>query len=125
MVGEPSGTWIARYPEKVKADIEKSIRSVRRTADTEIAARVLVVHPKVHPPDRLSKVAKYWLGIRKAFRELETAEAILERASGNLRAQLSALGPITMGTIRGGTAYEVEVDVEYWLVGPVTAPLVL
>jgi len=118
MVGEPAGTWIARYPDKVKADIEKSIRSARRTADSEIVPWCLwFIRRSLRQIDS-ARWRSTGRGSVKAFRELETAEAIHETASQNLRTKLSSLGPITTGTIQGGTAYDVEVDVDYWVVGP-------
>ena len=43
-------------------------------------------------------------------------------AAQTMKRALSALGPVHAGSLPGGTAFGVEVFVDYWLVGPASDP---
>jgi hypothetical protein len=108
--------WVARA---VRSDLEKASR--RAVERTEIYALVLVVHPETPFPRSLGhNVAKYLPGVAQAFSNFQTSAKIRTLAAHSLRANLSSLGPLSLGSMPGGSAFGVDVSLDWWLLGPVS-----
>lgn len=112
-IQNPPGGWIGQV---VKADLAKA--SALAVKGTEVYALVIVTHPRSAPDRSLRGVAKYLSGVRRAIAIAGSAEEVRVRALQNLEAALGALGPTTSGTITGGSAFGVDVLIDWWLVGP-------
>ena len=53
------------------------------------------------------------------YPRLRRRDAVAAEARQRLLGYLRALGPVREGNMSGGTAYGVEIDVLYWLLGPI------
>jgi hypothetical protein len=113
--GMDDAHWVARA---VRRDLEKSARLA--IDGTEIFALVIVVHPDSPlPPSLGANIVKYLPGVARAFRTFQTAAKIRALAARSLRANFSSLGPLSRGSMSGGSAFGVGVSLDWWLLGPV------
>ena len=108
--------WVSRYPNMVKADLAALCARQDLTERTQLFALVLATHPSSQATAHLKHVAKYSRGVGKAIGSHGDAAAVLRQADEALRASLPHAGDIHAGEIPGGVAYDVSVNVPYWLV---------
>lgn len=103
-----------QFPRYVEADIAKSWAFAG--PETAIYALLLVVHPSGELP--ALQPIKFRTGANAAIRRYG-AEGLRQEAQSYLDQRLAELGSITAsGAISGGTAFDVRVDLLYWLIGP-------
>jgi len=107
----------SEYPRVIREDIAKAL--VRAGDWAAVFALVLMTHPKTLPEASLGGVVKYLPTITRSFSRLVTSEEIGSRAREHLRADLTQIGPLDTGTIEAGSSFGVEVEIDWWLVGPV------
>lgn len=111
--------WVIRYPEKVERDLLKLREIDGIPGAAHLFGLILATHPTNPIDGELAQVAKYSRGIAKAVREMRDPDAVEKEARRNLRSRLGKLGPIHEGKLRAGTAYGVQLEVLYWLLGPI------
>lgn len=115
-VGWPDRPTAPRYLQLMRDDIAKAHQlDLHGTAD--VYALALVTHPHGLPRN-LPGVIKYLDPVRRAEHAAGSAVRLREMAAATLDAALPQLGTVRTGSLSGGAAFDVEVSVDYWLVGP-------
>jgi hypothetical protein len=68
----------------------------------------------------LPGVVKYLHLMRRAERKAGSAARLREMAAATFNTALAQLqlATVTNGSLHGGTAFDVEVSIDYWLVSP-------
>jgi hypothetical protein len=108
------------YPDALQADLD-------RYADLaceplEVYCLLLGMHPLQPPPRHLGHAIKYSALLSGAFRRHAGEEAIRRAAQENLDRFLRDDVQLARGSVEGGTAFGIRVDVLWWLYGPFTCP---
>lgn len=102
------------YVERVEKDLLKA-RSL--TASGEVYAILLATHPTSRYPNHLKGVAKYYFGVNRAFTSNnEDQSEIRAKADERLRRKIGDNRIADFGSLDGGKAFGVGVDVLYWLI---------
>jgi len=98
--------------------IEKDFMKARSLTPTgEVFAILLATHPRTRFPKSLKGVAKYYYGVNRAFTNSnENQSAIAEKAKERLRLKIGDSRIADFGSIEGGKAFGIEVDILYWLI---------
>jgi hypothetical protein len=113
------GRSVVRVVQMARKDRAKLLGLPGLPSAAQLFVLVLATHPlSVVTPD-LAQVAKYSAGISAAITRLRSADEVGRRASDTLAPGLSELGAIHAGTLEGGEAYGVPIQIRYWLVGPI------
>ena len=105
----------ADYPALMRGDIEKAWRLVPE-GYAQVFALALATHP-MSTPVNWPNVIKYVSHTRRKLHQFGEA-GVREMAADTMKRRLPGLGPVYSGSLRGGTAFGVEVAVDWWLVGP-------
>jgi hypothetical protein len=105
---------LAMWETEILKDLDKARADAQGAPVFEL---VFVTHPKSTPAN-MPKVVKYLSTVRAALKRNDEA-AVRQLAAENVQDMLSAIGPVVSGTLAGGTAFGAEVDVDFWVVGPV------
>lgn len=108
----------ARYLQLMRSDMAKARLDQGGTAD--VYALAFVTHPHGRPRN-LPGVIKYLDRIDRAARMPRAAD-LRKMAAQTIQRALSSLGHVRSGSLQGGAAFDVEVTIDYWLVGPERAP---
>lgn len=103
------------YHTLVRRDIEKALGFAG--LETEVYALLLSTHPHAPVDPSLDRVVKYLPYINRSHRKAGSHEAIREAAAGYVGEWFPDADAYT-GTITGGNAFGIGVDIDYWLVGP-------
>ncbi|MGX1886913.1 hypothetical protein [Streptomyces sp. NPDC055287] len=118
------------FARKQQATVEKYSRYMAddlAKASTVSAGRgrvyglLLLTHP-TSAPSQPTPVVKYGLDISRSLAQLRTDD-LSRAARQNARLILQAHGHVTDGTIRAGTAFGIDVDINYLLVSTGPCPL--
>ena len=117
LVGPPK--WATRYPDLVERDVAKLRAMGSMPVDVQAFVLVLATHPVTEISASLRHIAKYATGVAKAVQLMGDPDAVAAEARQRLLGHLRALGPVREGKMNGGTAYGVEINVLYWLFGPI------
>lgn len=117
-----ANSWVERYPAKVERDLAKLRDLPNVPAEAKRFALVLVTHPAGPIGSQLKHVAKYASGIAKAVKDRGDADAVAEEARRCLDFRLKGLGTLRTGVIPAGEAYDVPLEIQYWLVGAGRSP---
>jgi hypothetical protein len=104
-----------KYMKYMRDDIAKSVQlDAGGTAD--VYALALATHP-MGAPRQLDGVIKYLPAIRGSLQK-NSHGAVRQSASETLSRLLPDLGPVRSGSLMGGSAFGVQVAIDWWLVGP-------
>ena len=102
------------YVERVEKDLVKA-RGL--TASGEVYAILLATHPTSRYPNQLKGVAKYYFGVNRAFTSNNEDQLdIRVKADKRLRRRIGDSRIADFGSLDGGKAFGVGVDVLYWLI---------
>jgi hypothetical protein len=104
------------YPEYMRRDVVKA-HQLDASADVYVLA--LVVHPH-GVPESQPDVLKYRGLIRQSLASKGEGE-LRRMAVATMADALSKLGPVQTGSMAGGSAFGVEVSVDWQLAGPCSA----
>jgi hypothetical protein len=105
-----------RYLQMMRDDVAKA-RQLDPHGTADVYALALVTHPH-GVPRNLPSVIKYLNLIKRAEHTAGSATRLREMAVDTLAEALPQLGKVRSGSLPGGAAFDVEVSVDYWLVGP-------
>jgi len=109
------------FPElELMSDLVK-LRRVAKQA-TALYLVLFATHPVQPLSDRCQGVAKYVERVNRAFRTYDTAEQILGTCRNRIEAFLSSnqLHPSMYGVLVAGNCLDAQVEIPFWLVGPLT-----
>jgi hypothetical protein len=112
----PDRHTVREYTDKVAGDLDKA----RLAAGEQAVARyalMLLTHP-CGVPARLPGVIKYLDRIERAVRR-RTAQDLWALAEHTATTTLRVFGAVHSGCLPAGRAFDVEVQIGYWLIGPV------
>ena len=110
------------YPSLIGADIAKAARLA--SDETEVFALAVVTHPGALPAGMAPGVIKYQSSIARGLRSFATESDIREMAMKHLLREIGKLGPLSTGSIDAGSAFGVDVVLDWMLVGPVPRPVI-
>ncbi|MHA7209602.1 hypothetical protein [Arthrobacter sp. MDT1-65] len=119
-IANPERANVRKYTGMVESDLAKAYRLLAGRPGS-VFALVLVAHPIDAPPTCLDEVNKYRRDIHSALNKAPQEE-VRANARATVSSALEPIGPTVHGSLAGGTAFGVRVDVDYSIVGPVTAP---
>ena len=83
---------------------------------TAVYSLLLVTHLSGSIPARFMKPVKYARDINKAVARHSDAASVLVKASDAIEKNLSNRAVVDRGPINGGSAFDLNVSVHYWLV---------
>ncbi len=105
-----------QYPDLLDADLRRY--GALTVGGLKVYSLLLGTHLLSAPPRTLKRVIKYSNMIGQAFKAHTSAEEIRAVAEKNLAAFVRPEVRIAGGAIKAGTAFELEVEVMWWLYGP-------
>lgn len=115
----PERANVGKYKRRVEDDIAKSF-TLLEGRPASVFALVLVAHPKSLPSAGIEGALKYQSGIKSALKRSHEQD-VRAGARSTFSAALEPLGQALHGSLTGGTAFGVSVDVDYSIIGPVQA----
>jgi len=108
------------YADHLQNDLKRFEKE--NLPDTQIFSLLLAIHPRDPIPRALQGVFKYWVGVDRAMRRFASEDKIRDACEKNLLRFLRPDILLKSGSISGGTAFEVRMDLLWWLFGPFTSP---
>ena len=110
-------------PSKFKKLMENDIKKAFKIGnqDTEVYSIILATHPckVIFEEEKYEKIIKYCnKGINKAYDKFINSNTIKETAKENFESQFKNQDRLLGGTIKAGTAFDIEVEILYWIYGP-------
>lgn len=112
----PERATVAKYRKWVAQDIDKARRAATGESQADLYALLLLTHPRGVPAS-LPGTVKYAHSIRRALSRRDH-HALREQAEQTVIGALETMGQVRAGRLLGGQAFGVEVDVDFWLLGP-------
>lgn len=103
------------YSKKMLGDVKKACKL---NPDAETFVLALSTTPLDPVPASLNKTIKYDGYINRSLANFGGGEAVLHEAREHVGARLPVLGETTHVEAVRGTAFDIEVVVDAWLVGP-------
>lgn len=100
------------YPALLNSDVAKLQKYKNNTKS--LFTLLLATHPHSAPRQLYSEAIKYYGSVKK----YAPPNFTISDADQEVRRRLNHLPHIASGAINGGTAFETEVSIAYWLFGP-------
>ena len=111
--------WRREYADHLQRDLARYADAL--LPDAEIYCLLLGVHPLGRIPDAVLNIVKYADHMNRAIRRFESTAQIHAEADRTLRGYLRDGAVIAAGSLGGGVAFGVPVDVCLWCIGPYRA----
>jgi hypothetical protein len=106
----------SEFPRFLQADLDRF--AILESFDSQVFLLLLATHPLDPIPAAVRTVFKYSQGINRALEKYGSASRVREVCDSNIRRHLVPGLPITDGCVHGGIAYDVRVELLWWLIGP-------
>jgi hypothetical protein len=104
------------YPNRMHADLQRYAGT--ESAVLQVFTLLLATHPGTQIPKSLQRLVKYSGLVNRGF-QTHTSAAELERIAGEyLNSKISAEVRVANGKLDAGTAFDIPVDLLWWLYGP-------
>ncbi|MHA7191068.1 hypothetical protein ACX80N_12340 [Arthrobacter sp. MDT2-16] len=116
----PDRADVRKYKREVESDIAKAF-TLLKGRPASVFALVLVAHPMGLPSAGFEDALKYQSKIKAALKNLPEQE-VRVGAKKSLSSALAPVGRAVHGSLAGGTAIGVQVDVDYMVIEPVAPP---
>ena len=104
------------YPRRMHADLQRYAGT--QSEVLQVFALLLATHPGAQVPKSLSRVIKYSGLVNRGF-QIHTSPSELERIAGeSLKSEISTEVIVATGKLDAGTAFDIPVELLWWLYGP-------
>ncbi|WP_286241155.1 hypothetical protein [Neptuniibacter halophilus] len=104
---------ISGFCDSLERDERKALKLAGD--DASVFTVLLATHPRTSVPIEYEQVIKYRNLINRSFRTFGDAHAIEKAANEAVSARFNGKNVIAAGKLPGGIAFDIEVDVLYWV----------
>lgn len=104
---------LKNYAEKLARDAREAVQLSER--DTVIYTVLLATHPATTADREFEGIIKYRKDINKALQRFGGAAQVMENTLEEVKKKLKDMNVVTTGTLPGGMAYGIKVNIMYWV----------